>query len=197
MVKRLLLSMTLGVILASLGLVLVPYTGRLAEPFMCAGTLEPDPRFAGLRFRCIEAADGRVTPVPAASVFLYSMPLLASLLTLSIYTALTQAERRTCTARGAMSADLAVAVAARAEILRVDHGRAFYQQAFAGAARLTLVLWVLPPSGRPYEAKVSWLVEDASLPRLTVGSVVSVRINPRRPEHVYPDQPWAHYALWQ
>ncbi|NTU83008.1 MAG: hypothetical protein HGA45_27180 [Chloroflexales bacterium] len=197
MLKRLLISITLGVIVGTLGLVLVPYTGRLAEPFLCTGTLEPETRFTGLRFRCIEAADGRLSPVPAAGVFLYSVPLLSLMLMLLIYAALTEAERRARSARVIISADLAVAVAARAEILRVDRGRAFRQQAFARAARLTLVLWVHPPSGRPYEAKVCWLVEGESLARLTVGAVVPVRINPRRPEHVYPDQPWAHYAWWQ
>lgn len=197
MVKQLVISLTLSVTLAILSLVLVPYTGRLAQPFLCAGTLEPEPRFTGVRFRCIQAADGRVTHVPADLVFRYSVPLLAVLLLLPIYAAMADTDRRARVARGTIDADLAVAVAARAEILCIGHRSSFRQHSFVRSAKLRLVLWVYPPSGRPYEASVSWLVEDESLARLTVGSVVPVRINPRRPEHVYPDQPWAHYAWWQ
>lgn len=197
MVKQLVISTTLGIILATLGLVLVPYTGRLAEPFLCTGTLEPETRFTGVRFRCVEAADGRITAVPASLVFLYSVPLLTVALLLPIYAALAEAERRARMVRGTMSADLAVSVAARAEILRIGRRAAFHQTTFGRTAKLRLVLWVHPPSGRPYEARVSWFVKDENLDRLTLGSIIPVRINPRRPEHIYPDQPWAQYAWWQ
>lgn len=196
MARRLFITTLLGFVLGTLGLVLVPYAARLAEPLLCAGTLEPTTRHDGLQFRCIAAGDGRITPVAADRVVLTTVPLLAAILFLPVHAALAAAERRAAAARGAMSADLAVAVRARAEILRVGRQNSLRRQALLRAAQLSLVLWVQPPEGRPYEARVSWLVEDESLTRLTVGTIVPVRVNPRRPERVYPDQPWAHYAWW-
>ena len=196
MVKRLFISLIFGFVIGTMGLILFPYAGRLAEPFLCKGTLQPETRQSGLRFRCIEAADGRVIPVPADRVVLYTVPMLALMLLFPVHAALAEAERRARSAKGTMKADLAVAVRARAEILRISRRVSFNRQTLMRAAELQLILWVQPPAGRPYEAKVAWLVEDESLTRLTDGSIVSVRVNPRRPQHIYPDQPWAHYAWW-
>lgn len=196
MVKRSFITLTLAFVLSTLGVVLMPYVGRLAQPFLCAGTLEPETRIRGLEFRCIEAADGRITRVAPSDVVLYSIPLLALTLIVPVHSAVAAAERRATRAKGAMSADLEVAIRARAEILRIGRQSSLGRQALIRAAQLHLVLWVQPPNGRPYEAKVSWLVEDESLARLSVGTIVPVKVNPRRPEHVYPDQPWAHYAWW-
>lgn len=196
MVRRLLLTITLGFALSTAGLVLVPHLGRLAGPLLCAGSLEPETRQSGLRYRCVAAADGRVTPVPTDSVVLATVPMLVLALLVPIHAALAAAERRARAAKGAMREDLAVAVRARAEILRVGRRSSLNRQSLMRAAELSLVLWVQPPHGRPYEARVAWLVDDESVGRLNVGMVLAVRINPRRPEHVYPDQPWAHYAWW-
>ena len=196
MLKRTLLSVAISLVLGSIGLVLIPYTARLAEPLLCVGTLEPDTRHQGLRYRCIGAADGRITSVTTTRVLALSIPMLAAMLLAPTYAVLAATERRAARARSVMQTDLKVAVRARAEILRIGHQSSLRRQALLSAAELHLILWVHPPEGRPYEAKVAWLVEDESLGRLTVGAVLPVRINPRRPEHVYPDQPWAHYAWW-
>lgn len=196
MVKRAILSVAISLVLGVIGLVLIPYAARLAEPLLCAGTIEPDRRHQGLRYRCVDAAEGRITMVPTARVMALSIPILAAMLLAPTYAALAAAERRAARARSLMQTDLEVAVRARAEILRIGRQSSLRRQALLSAAELQLILWVQPPQGRPYEAKVAWLVEDESLARLTVGAVLPVRINPRRPEHVYPDQPWAHYAWW-
>ncbi|HMQ31012.1 MAG TPA: hypothetical protein PKD53_09800 [Chloroflexaceae bacterium] len=196
MVKRLFLTVTLAFVLGTIGLALVPHLARIAGPLLCAGTLEPETRQNGLRYRCVEAADGRVSPVATDSVVLATVPMLAAILLLPVHGALVAAERRARAAQGAMRDDLAVAVRARAEILRVGRRNSLSRQALVRAAELSLVLWVQPPEGRPYEARVAWLVDDESVGRLSVGTVLAVKVNPRRPEHVYPDQPWAHYAWW-
>lgn len=196
MLRRLFLTVALSFILGTLGLVLAPGLGRLAGPLLCAGSLERETRQGGLSYRCVAAADGRIAPVPAGRVARTAVPMLAAMLLFPIYAGLAAAERRARAARGAMREDLAVAVRARAEILRVARRSTLRRQDLARAAELSLVLWVHPPDGRPYEARVSWLVDDESLGRLRVGAVLPVRVNPRRPERVYPDQPWAHYAWW-
>lgn len=194
MLKRLVTSAVLSFVLGMAWLLFVPATARLVEPLVCAGTLEPETRQAGLAFRCVSRADGRISSVPGLRVVLATVPLLTVMLLFPIYAGLSEAERRARTAQGTISADLAVAVRARAEILRIVRHASFTRPLLSSATKLKLVLWVQPPEGRPYEATVSWLVEDESLLRLTVGSLVTVRINPRCPERVYPDQPWAHYA---
>jgi hypothetical protein len=196
-VKRCFISLVLAFMLGIVGLVLVPALGRIAQPLLCAGTLEPETRGHGMQYRCVAAADGRITSVSTDHVIQYAIPLLALILLLPVNAVLAERERRAQRARGAMNEDLASAITARAEILRIVRHRGFMRPNLFHAAELTLILWVQPPNARPYEAYVSWLVDDESLSRLTVGSILQVRINPRRPEHVYPDQPWAHYAWWQ
>ncbi|MFV9507722.1 MAG: hypothetical protein AB4911_24490 [Oscillochloridaceae bacterium umkhey_bin13] len=196
MLKRVFISLVLGFMLGTSLLVLIPQLGVLAAPFVCAGSLEPETRLQGMRYRCVEAADGRIRQVPADQVLSYTIPILALLLFYPVSLAVKQAELRAQQARSAMRQDLEVAITARAEILRIVRQSSVSRQMLMRAAELRIVLWVQPPNGRPYEAKVAWLVEDAKLQRLAVGAVVPVRINPRRPEAVYPDQPWAHYAWW-
>ncbi|PDW04405.1 hypothetical protein [Candidatus Viridilinea mediisalina] len=195
-VKRCIFSLVLAFMLGTLGLVLVPALGRVAQPFLCAGVLEPETRLRGLQFRCVAAADGRITPVPSELVIIYAVPILTLILFVPVYRVLVSRDRHAQLARGTMAEDLAAAVTAHAEILRILHQSAFGRPGLLRSAELTMILWVHPPNGRPYEAQVAWLVDDESLSRMTVGSVVPVRINPRRPEHVYPAQSWAHYAWW-
>jgi hypothetical protein len=195
-VKRVFLTCILCLGLAGLCLTLIPVTSRLAEPFLCQGIVERETRLPGLNFRCVASSNGQITPVATAQVVLAAVPLLAALLFLPVYTALVAADRRARSARRSMTADLAVAVRARAEILRVARKGSLRYRALFNTVELQLVLWVHPPEGRPYEARVTWMVEDESLTRLIVGAVLPVRINPRRPEYVYPDQAWAHYAWW-
>lgn len=197
MLRRLVISAILGFMLGTAGLVVAPDLGRIAGPWVCAGVLEPAPRGSGLRYRCLRAADGAVLPVNPDRVMLFSVPLLAAALLVPVSVMLTRAERRAQAAQGSMRRDLATAVPARAEILRIARGGNFKRQLLMRTAELRLLLWVQPPQGRPYEAEVAWLVEEEAVPRLRVGGLVPVRINPARPQHVYPEQPWAHYNYWQ
>lgn len=145
MVKRLVLTVILAFLLGTIGLVLMPAAAGIAEPLLCAGKLEPETRQNGLRFRCIAAADGRITPVDAEAVVLYSVPMIAAGLLFPVHAILIGAERRAHRARGAMSDDLAVAVRARAEILRVGRQSSLGRPALLRASELRLVLWVQPP----------------------------------------------------
>jgi hypothetical protein len=196
-IKRCFISLVLAFLLSIMGLVLIPALGRIAQPLLCAGALEPETRERGIRYRCVAAADGRITSISTDQVIQYAVPMLTLILLLPMNMVLAERERRAQRARGEMNEDLASAVTARAEILSIVRQRGFTRPNLFHAAELMLILWVHPPNGRPYEAHVSWLVDDESLSRLIVGSILQVRINPRRPEHVYPDQPWAHYAWWQ
>lgn len=196
MVARACFSVVLGFVLSAVGILLLPDLGRVAGPFVCDGTLAPERRLSGLHYHCVAATDGRVRPVDTDTVILVSLPILTAFLTVPANVLLARGARRAAAAQGTMRADLASAITARAEILRIARHGTIKRQALMRAAELRLVLWVHPPNGRPYEATVFWLVEDHSLCRLSVGAVVPVQINPRRPEHVYPAQPWAHYAWW-
>lgn len=195
MLFRALYSLVLSLALAAVALVLVPDLGRVAGPLVCSGSLAHEFRAAGLRYHCV-APDGRVSDVSSDRVILRGVPLLAAALVVPVYLLLSRAARRARAAQGNMHNDLASAITARAEILRIARSGNLKRQLLVRAAELRLVLWVHPPNGRPYEATVSWLVEEHSLGRLSIGSVISVQINPRRPECVYPAQPWAHYAWW-
>lgn len=196
MVARACFSVVLGFALSAVGILFLPDLGRLAGPFVCDGTLAPERRLSGLHYHCVAAADGQVRPVDTDEVIVRSLPILTVLLLVPIYLMLERGARRAAVARGTMQADLASAIMARAEILRISYHGSVKRQVLIRAAELRLVLWVHPPNGRPYEATVSWVVEGHSLSRYNVGAVVPVQINPRRPEHVYPAQPWAHYAWW-
>jgi hypothetical protein len=195
MIGRCFLSLVLGFVLGTLSLTLLPDLGRVVGPLVCAGTLEPGPRVHGLHYRCV-TADGMVVNVAPDQVAFRAIPLIAAVLTLPVYTFLRRREAEVRQAQQTVEADLAKAVPARAEVLRiVQHGN-LKRQILLRAAELNLVLWVQPPNGRPYEARVDWIVEEDGLGWMRIGAVVPVRINPLRPQKVYPAQPWAHYAWW-
>lgn len=195
MIGRCFLAIVLSFVLSTLGLTLFPDLGRVAGPFVCAGVLEPGPRPQGLHYRCITGENQIVTLAPDQVAF-RAIPLLAGALILPIYELLRRREAEVRRAQQAAEADLAAAVPARAEVLRIfQHGN-LKRQILLRAAELSLVLWVQPPNGRPYEAQVSWIVEEDGLGLMRIGAVVPVRINPLRPHNVYPAQPWAHYAWW-
>lgn len=195
MLLRTLFSMVLALAFAAVAVLILPDLGRVAGPLLCDGALAPELRSSGLRYSCA-AADGRLSEVATREVIVRAVPLIAAALLLPLNLLLARAARRAREAQGSMHNDLAAAITARAEILRVARAGNLKRQLLVRAAELRLVLWVHPPNGRPYEATVSWLVEEHSLGRLSIGAVVPVQINPRRPEHVYPAQPWAHYAWW-
>jgi hypothetical protein len=194
--SRIVVSLLLGFVLGTTGLVLLPDLGRLAGPLLCAGTLEPEARGSGLRFRCVQAEDGAIVPMATERVVLYTVPILACLLLLPASAMVARVERKASTAQGEMRHDLQAAVTARAEVLRITRSANLKRQILMRAAELRLVLWVQPPNGRPYEAVVAWLVEEESVRLLSVGAVLPVRVNPERPQRVYPAQPWAHFNWW-
>jgi hypothetical protein len=197
MLRRLVASLILGFVLGTAGLAIAPDLGRMVGPMLCDGAFEPETRRWGLHYRCVDAVDGSVLRVEPERVMLLSVPLLALLLLLPVSALITQVERTSNAAQGAISGDLATAVAARAEILRIARHGNFKRQLLMRVAELRLVLWVQPPQGRPYEAEVAWLVEEECVRQLRVGAFVPVRVNPMRPQRVYPAQPWAHYAPWE
>jgi hypothetical protein len=195
MVLRAFYSIVLGLAFAAVALIAIPDLGRVASPMVCRGDLAHEFRAAGLRYHCV-AADGKVSEISTDRVIILSVPILGAFLVLPVYALLARSARRAQAAQGAMHNDLATAITARAEILRIARTGNLKRQLLVRAAELRLVLWVHPPNGRPYEATVSWLVEEHSLGRLSIGSIIPVQINPRRPEKVYPAQPWAHFAWW-
>lgn len=195
MLARLFFSLVIGFVLSALGIILLPGLGRVAEPLLCAGRLEPELRLFHLGYRCVTAAGAH--PVSANSVILSSLPILIGVLLPPLYLLLGVGARRAREAQGGVERDLAGAADASAEVLQVARRGSLKRQILLRAAELRLVLWVHPPGGRPYEATVAWLVEEEGLPRLRAGAVLPVRVNPQRPERVYPAEPWAHFAWWR
>lgn len=196
MISRLFICLVLGFVLGTIGITLVPDLGRVAGPFVCDGVLEPEPRVHGLRYRCISAADGRVLPVPTDRVVFQTIPILTGALLLPVCLVLHRLEQHGRRLEQRIEADLATAVPAQAEVLRIAQHGNLKRQILMRAAELKLVLWVQPPNGRPYEAIVPWLVEEDGVGQLREGAILPVRINPLRPQFVYPAQPWAHFAWW-
>ncbi len=196
MFKRLLICLPLSLLLAIFILSLFPALGLIAAPFICTGRLEPESSFAGLRFRCREPLEATSWSVAPELVLIYAVPLLALALLFPLNQAVAAFERRASLSRTTMRTDLELAVTARAEILRIARRASFNRQVLLRAAELELILWIQPPNGRPYEARTTWLVELENLEQLHRGVVVAVRINPRHPEAVYPNQPGMHYAWW-
>ncbi|MBP1465563.1 hypothetical protein EYB53_007580 [Candidatus Chloroploca sp. M-50] len=196
LIKRTLVSLMLAFVVSLVGLVVMPVSARLAEPLLCQGRLEPETGFLSLRFRCILPTDGRIEPLATGLVMQYTVPIVSFGVAPLIWFALAGRAQRAEKARTTMQADLSHAIVAPAEILRVERQDAINHQMLFHAAELTLVLWVRPPNRRPYEARVAWVVNDANVYHLRAGTELTVRINPERPEHVYPDQPWARYAWW-
>jgi hypothetical protein len=94
-----------------------------------------------------------------------------------------------------MERDLSTAVPVRAELLQATMVGSYKRAILMRAVEVELTLWVYPPASRPYEARVIWLVEEAGLPHLRRGAMLNARINPLRPQRVYPAEEWASY-LW-
>jgi hypothetical protein len=66
----------------------------------------------------------------------------------------------------------------------------------AGIAKVDLELEVLPLKGPPFRTKTCWLVEHPNLPELEPGRSVEVKVDPMRPERVFPAVPWARAWLF-
>jgi hypothetical protein len=195
MITRLFFSLVLSFVLSSTGILLLPNLGRVAQPLLCEGPLEPRLQPFNLSYRCT-GAGGEAQLIPAGQVIRASLPLLILILLPPTYLLLGLGARRAGEARDNAERDLAAAVGAQAEVLQVARHGNLKRQILMRAAELRLVLWVQPPQGRPYEATVAWLVEDDKLSLVHVGAVLPVQINPLQPQRIYPAQPWAHYAWW-
>ncbi|NJM06442.1 hypothetical protein HC891_09980 [Candidatus Gracilibacteria bacterium] len=89
----------------------------------------------------------------------------------------------------AIANDQARAVQARADVLAWPSGHAVLRR-LTRQAEVHLVLWVLPPNARPYEARVTWLVDDQQLSAIHPGTSLIVRVNLAHPERVYPAEEW-------
>jgi hypothetical protein len=61
-------------------------------------------------------------------------------------------------------------------------------------AKVDLQLEISLSGKAPYQVSTCWLVEVESLDQLSVGKIVSVGIDPRQPDRVFPKVPWAR--LW-
>lgn len=58
-------------------------------------------------------------------------------------------------------------------------------------ARVEMELEVHMPGSPVYQAKVTWLVEQDSLPAIQEGKEISLKVDPLGPQHVYPNGTWA------
>lgn len=65
-----------------------------------------------------------------------------------------------------------------------------------GLAKVDLELKIQPPEGEAVLVKTIWLVEVESLPELEVGHSIKIKYNPKKPDRIYPDVPWAHVWLF-
>jgi len=63
-----------------------------------------------------------------------------------------------------------------------------------GIAKVDLELEIQIPQGTAIQVKTCWLVEIPALPELEAGKSVEVKLNPKKPEKVFPAVPWAR--LW-
>lgn len=196
MIGRLLVSLVLGFVVGTTGLLLAPDLGRVAGPTLCGGALSPSPGPGRLHFACVEQG-GLLRLVPAEQVVLHTVAICAAaaLLPVSLlFRGVEAVERRR---RKAMQDDMALARPAYADVLRVGVGGNVKRQILMRAAELRLTLWVTPLGGRPYEAQVVWFVEQEQVGRLDVGAALPVRVNPAHPERVYPAEPWAQLVSWE
>lgn len=196
MAARLLISLILGFLLGTIGLVLAPDLGRLAGPLLCAGDLVHGQGPDRLDFRCV-AADGQSRPVPTLQVLLSLTPICALVVLLPVSLLYGRAQGQARRVRRTMDEDLAVAVSARAEVLQGEPITNPRRQVLMRAVELRLTLWVQAPNSRPYEATTIWFIEHENLHRISRGTLLSVRVNPRQPQRIYPAEPWAAYAWWR
>lgn len=58
-------------------------------------------------------------------------------------------------------------------------------------ARVEMKLEVHMPGSPAYQAGVTWLVEQDSLPSIEEGKEISLKVDPLGPQHVYPNGTWA------
>jgi hypothetical protein len=183
-------SLFIGFIVATGGLLVFPDLAVVAGPLLCDGALVPsndlDSRF---RFVCEQAGTGQrsaVLPlrVIGASTLVYALFFspLAALLFL-------QRNRALGLRNAEIANDRARAVQARADVLAWPSGHAVLRR-LTRQAEVRMVLWVQAPNMRPYEAQVTWLVDDEQLARAHPGTTLTVCVNLLHPERVYPAEDW-------
>ncbi len=194
MLARIALSLLLGFICGTTGLVFMPDLARVIGPLICVGELQPDRSEGVLQFRC-RTVHGTEQRIDLKQMLPYAVLSTALLLIPPVHTAIRRFERRAAEIRQSVERDLATSVPARAELLKATIVGSYKRAILMRAAEVELVLWVYPPADRPYEARVVWLVEEAGLSKLRRGTMLNARINPLRPQRVYPAEPWASY-LW-
>jgi hypothetical protein len=194
MFARIALSLLLGFICGTTGLVFMPDLARVIGPIVCVGDLQPDRSDGVLAFRC-RTVNGDEQRLHLGQMLPYAIISTSLLLVPSVHAALKRFERRRVIIQQAMERDLATSVPVRAELLKVTMVGSYKRAILMRAVEVELTLWVYPPANRPYEARVIWLVEEAGLTHLRRGAMLNVRINPLRPQRVYPAEEWASY-LW-
>lgn len=194
MLARIALSLLLGFICGTTGLVFMPDLARVIGPFICVGELQPDRSEGVLHFRC-RTVNGDEQRLDLKQMLPYAIISTSLLLIPPVHTAVRRFERRYSAIRQAIDRDLATSVPVRAELLKVEMVGSYKRAILMRAVEVELTLWVYPPAQRPYEARAYWLVEETGLPNLRRGAMLNARINPLRPQRVYPAEPWATY-LW-
>ncbi|OAN45070.1 hypothetical protein A6A03_02635 [Chloroflexus islandicus] len=194
MLARIALSLLLGFICGTTGLVFMPDLARVIGPFICTGELQPVRSDGVLHFRC-RTVNGDEQRLDLKQMLPYAIISTSLLLIPPVHTAIRHFERRYSAIRQAIDRDLATSVPVRAELLKVEIVGSYKRAILMRAVETELTLWVYPPAQRPYEARAYWLVEEAGLPNLRRGTMLNARINPLRPQRVYPAEPWATY-LW-
>ncbi len=60
-----------------------------------------------------------------------------------------------------------------------------------GFAKVDLQVEVQLPGKAPYQVSTCWLVEVASLDQVSPGKNVPVKVDPKKPAHIFPNVPWA------
>ncbi|RMD77289.1 MAG: hypothetical protein D6823_07215 [Chloroflexi bacterium] len=194
MFARIALSLLLGFICGTTGLVFMPDLARVMGPLICVGELQPVRDEGPLHFRC-RTVNGTEQRLDLRQMLPYAVISTSLLLITPVHTAIRRFERRYTLIRQAMERDLATSVPVRAELLKVEMVGSYKRAILMRAVEVELTLWVYPPANRPYEARVLWLVEETGLPKLHRGTMLNCRINPLRPQRVYPAEEWASY-LW-
>jgi len=172
----------------------MPDLARVIGPFICVGELQPVRNEGTLHFRC-RTINGEEQRLDLKQMLPYAILSTSLLLIPPVHTAIRRFERRYTAIRQAMERDLSTSVPVRAELLKVEMVGSYKRAILMRAVEVELTLWVYPPGNRPYEARVVWLVEEAGLPKLRRGALLASRINPLRPQRVYPAEEWATY-LW-
>lgn len=63
-------------------------------------------------------------------------------------------------------------------------------------AKVDMLMEVHLPGKDTYRAATSWLVEVAELGKVSPGSNLQVKIDPQKPERVFPNVPWARFWVF-